>query len=466
MSRQRTFTAALVLGVTVMLAGCATPQRAGPPLDVRSDSESDRDSAMLITVMDLDREAPGSRPEASTENTSAVRIWRPNQTDVQGVVVAWHSFRDHRGAYDQIGPILAAAGWWVEAPDLPGHGAHVGPFGRLPANVDRVVEDATASVRDAVARASAFQASSTRARSELGTAPRGRATNHRSPAATLTGSTADPVPPPASSVTRSLIDAEINSGRAQQSVTSHQSLATSVESASASEKVPLPVILLGESLGGSIALIVAANHAETMNIRGVATAGAGLRGGIRARRAWDVGLWLLERLAPAVSVAVNPDYSTILSSRAVQRFAEDPAILRRVRLDTYIRVVWLAQAATDIVDKVDIPVLYYWGGQDRTVLKSSICAAAAAHPKPARVRVITRSEWPHLTFQSRDFESISATLLRWMSDPLRLEQTLADRPRDGETPTLRQQTQPIAPDGSRLDFLPQATYDVECSETR
>ncbi|WP_019625271.1 alpha/beta fold hydrolase [Thioalkalivibrio sp. ALJT] len=263
--------------------------------------------------------------EESAALAAPVRVWPAPEP--QGVVIALHSFRDHSGAYAEVGPWLAARGYSVHALDQQGHGRRES-HGRW-SGIEPMLADVVAMVEQVQAR------------------------------------------------------------YPQQ-----------------------PVFLLGESMGGSAALATVATHPE-LEIAGVIAVAPGLRGGISGRRLWDAAVRTGERIAGGLAVTIDPDYSDRLTPAAAARFRDDPAILRRVRMDTYAGVVWLAQYATDHIERVTVPVVYLWGEQDGTILQESVCVAARAHPY-GHAEVWIEPEWPHLLLHAPDWPQTARRLLDWM----------------------------------------------------
>ena len=72
------------------------------------------------------------------KDTLFYRVWEP-PGEIAGKVVIVHGYAEHGGRYEYTANILAAAGFRVYAPDLPGHGRSDGKKG-LVGDVDRIVE--------------------------------------------------------------------------------------------------------------------------------------------------------------------------------------------------------------------------------------------------------------------------------------------------------------------------------------
>lgn len=171
-----------------------------------------------------------------------------------------------------------------------------------------------------------------------------------------------------------------------------------------------PVYLLGESMGGSVALLVAAEARTRPD--GLILAAPGVREGIPFRKGWDVLLWIGERLAPGAGVTLSRDYRGTLSRQAVTRFADDPRVVRRVRLDTYAGLVRLADDATEAAYRVSVPTLVFYGGDDGMVRPEAICGLQRA--LGGNARIVFDEQGPHLILQAPDFPARAEQMLTWM----------------------------------------------------
>jgi len=242
-------------------------------------------------------------------------------------IVALHSFRDYRGAFDQLGPWFAQRGVSLIALDQRGFGD--APHRGLWAGGQALVDD----VRDLV-----------------------------------------------SSLRRADPD--------------------------------VPVYLLGESMGGSVAVALMGDE-DPPDVAGLILAAPGVREGIPARGLWDAGLWLSERLMPGFSVTVNQDYDGELAPEAVNRFRNDPKVLREIRADTYAGLVALADLASERAGAVTAPMLVLYGETDRTIRQVAICNLARRHATD-RVDLRIRSHWAHLLLHGPDREAVAGEILGWI----------------------------------------------------
>ncbi|HSO99850.1 MAG TPA: alpha/beta fold hydrolase [Thioalkalivibrio sp.] len=174
----------------------------------------------------------------------------------------------------------------------------------------------------------------------------------------------------------------------------------------------VPVYLLGESMGGSVAVALMGDEGPP-DVAGVILAAPGVREGIPARALWDAGLWLSERLMPGFSVTVKQDYDGELAPEAVNRFRNDPKVLREIRADTYAGLVALADLASGRAGAVVVPMLVLYGETDRTIRQVAICNLARRHAT-GEVDLRIRSHWAHLLLHGPDREAVAGEIVAWI----------------------------------------------------
>jgi alpha-beta hydrolase superfamily lysophospholipase len=177
-----------------------------------------------------------------------------------------------------------------------------------------------------------------------------------------------------------------------------------------------PLILAGESMGGGVALAVAATG--RIAPAALLLAAPAVRGAIPARYAWNVGLWLGKTLAPWVGVTVNRDL-TVMHDRAARRFGEDEAIVRFVTIADYYGIIRLADRAADDAPKVTAPVFIGWGTTDNIVPRISIEALARSLGGPCEVKVYEGG--PHGLLQWSGHAKVETDMLAFLATPPKRE---------------------------------------------
>ncbi len=173
-----------------------------------------------------------------------------------------------------------------------------------------------------------------------------------------------------------------------------------------------PLYLLGESMGGSVALAALAGP-DGPPVAGLILAAPGVRKGIRLRHLYNVALWTGSHVAPAAAVTVARDDNPRLTEAAQHRLSDDPRVLRRVRVDTYWGLIRLADAASAAAPTIETPTLLLYGGADGTIPESTICALRRDLAGP--LTGLLYPEGPHLLLQWRKQETVFADIREWLA---------------------------------------------------
>jgi acylglycerol lipase len=172
-----------------------------------------------------------------------------------------------------------------------------------------------------------------------------------------------------------------------------------------------PLFLLGESLGGAVAMLVASRHPE-IPLNGLILAAPAVREGVRLRYGWNVLIASAATLAPgyALDVARSP-HDPDLQPAAARRRASDPLVMHQVRMDAYWGLIQLADSASDEAGLIRVPTLLLYGDLDTSVPAVGI--------QRLRERLGPRGDYqtfpqgPHLLLQGRHWPRVTAAIKRW-----------------------------------------------------
>jgi len=172
-----------------------------------------------------------------------------------------------------------------------------------------------------------------------------------------------------------------------------------------------PLFLLGESLGGAVAMLVASRHPE-IPLSGLILAAPAVREGIRLRYGWNVLIASAATLAPGYHLEVERAADDPhLQPAAARRRAEDPLVMHEVRMDAYWGLIQLADSASDEADLIRVPTLLLYGDLDTSVPAVGI--------QRLRERLGPRGDYqtfargPHLLLQGRRWPRVTAAIKRW-----------------------------------------------------
>ncbi|MEQ9200640.1 MAG: alpha/beta fold hydrolase, partial [Rhodospirillales bacterium] len=136
----------------------------------------------------------------------------------------------------------------------------------------------------------------------------------------------------------------------------------------------LPVYVMGESMGGGVAL-AAAGRGMLPDVDGLILAAPAVREDVTFRYAYKAFLWTAAHILPQGSIH-NDRGNARHTGQAYKRLSSDPRIVRDVRIDTYWGLIRLTDLASDLAPEAGLPTLLMHGGHDRVVARKSVRALA------------------------------------------------------------------------------------------
>ncbi|MCG8392249.1 MAG: lysophospholipase [Pseudomonadales bacterium] len=172
-----------------------------------------------------------------------------------------------------------------------------------------------------------------------------------------------------------------------------------------------PVVVLGESLGGAVAMLAALREPD--KVAALVLVAPAVREGIRFRYGWNAAIATAATLAPGYRLTVTREADDpSLSTDSARRLARDPLVMREVRMDAYWGLIRLADSASDQAHRLTPPTLLLYGGQDQ-----SVPAAGIVH---LRDHVNDNGDYrfyphgPHLLLQGPHWQNVSGDILKWL----------------------------------------------------
>lgn len=181
----------------------------------------------------------------------------------------------------------------------------------------------------------------------------------------------------------------------------------------------VPLVLLGESMGGAV-LLVAATAAEPPPADAYVLAAPAVWGG---ETLGALGRWVLDLAAhtvPALGIlGGSPFIRASDNEAALREMARDPLVLKATRVDALHGLVALMDAALAAAARFEPPALVLYGERDDLVPRRAIAAMAARLPGLAagRQRLLLYPEGYHLLFRDSVRSRAVADILAWLADP-------------------------------------------------
>jgi acylglycerol lipase len=173
----------------------------------------------------------------------------------------------------------------------------------------------------------------------------------------------------------------------------------------------VPLAVLGESMGGSVAL-AGFGSGRITGVDRLIVAAPGVRGGVALRQLHDLALRLGALALPWLAVELRRGARPWLDPEESKRLADDPLILRHLSVGTYDGLIELANRATADTPAELPPTLLLYGELDRTIPRVAIDDLALRLGDRCTLR--TYPERHHLLLHEADADEIFGDCLRWL----------------------------------------------------
>lgn len=175
----------------------------------------------------------------------------------------------------------------------------------------------------------------------------------------------------------------------------------------------VPLILLGESMGGAVALAGLGQGVVTGVDRLILSAPA-VRGQIPLRQMHDLALRLGALALPWLAIALRRGARPWLEPGEAARLADDPLVLRQISIGTYDGLIELLNLATADPAVPLPPTLLLYGELDATIPRIAIDDLAE---RLDRVTLEVYPERHHLLLHETTSHAVLEDCLAWIDAP-------------------------------------------------
>jgi acylglycerol lipase len=180
------------------------------------------------------------------------------------------------------------------------------------------------------------------------------------------------------------------------------------------ERYPaLPLYVIGESMGGSVAL-AGLGQGKVVGVDRLLLAAPAVRGGVPLRELHDLALRLGALALPWLAVALRRGARPWLEPGEAARLADDPLILREISVSAYDGLIELANQASDDPSAAMPPTLLLYGELDTTIPRVAIDDLALRHE---RMTTKLYPEHHHLLLHERGAATVLDDCLAWLAQP-------------------------------------------------
>lgn len=178
----------------------------------------------------------------------------------------------------------------------------------------------------------------------------------------------------------------------------------------------LPVILLGESMGGAVAIALLGSPAPPP-VAGAVLVAPALWGQADMGAVGRAGLWWARNVMPAMTVTGRGLNITPTDNRYLLRaMARDPLIIRATRLDALTGLVDLMDRAILETGNLAVPVLTLYGANEDLLPDDTISRLIDGIPEtPHRVAVYASGY--HMLLRDRNGPVVIRDIATWIGDP-------------------------------------------------
>jgi alpha-beta hydrolase superfamily lysophospholipase len=174
----------------------------------------------------------------------------------------------------------------------------------------------------------------------------------------------------------------------------------------------LPLAVLGESMGGAVAL-AGLDGCRVSGVDRLILAAPAVRGGVQLRQVHDLALRLGALALPWLRVELRRGGRPWLDPEESRRLAEDPLILRRLSVGTCDDLIELANRATVVTPARLPPTLLLYGELDSTIPRAGIDDLALSLGARCTLRVFP--ERHHLLLHETNADEVLDECLRWLA---------------------------------------------------
>ena len=180
-----------------------------------------------------------------------------------------------------------------------------------------------------------------------------------------------------------------------------------------------PLYLLGESMGGAVA-IAALTRSDAAEVQGLILSAPGVRGRDSLPLGHRLGLYLASHTLPWVALR-PPRTAAIQASdniEALIALGQDPLVIKRTRMDTVYGLVNLMDLAQARAGQLKQPLLLLYGEKDALIPPEAIERLWTRLPQEAgnRRRALYPEGW-HLLFKDLQAAVIIEDVAHWVKAP-------------------------------------------------
>jgi pimeloyl-ACP methyl ester carboxylesterase len=174
-------------------------------------------------------------------------------------------------------------------------------------------------------------------------------------------------------------------------------------------KTDIPLFVIGESMGGAVAIRAAA---EKLDVAGIVLAAPGALASPMRHSLYAWMLYFFRKIAGKAELVVERLDSSDLSAAAAIRLLGDPMVMRSINADMLDGVIALAASAVEAAARVTVPTLTMVGAKDDLLRRDCILQLHQNLAGPKAWADI--KDGPHLLLHWQRGTEVIRTARRWI----------------------------------------------------
>ncbi|HTH16151.1 MAG TPA: lysophospholipase [Magnetospirillum sp.] len=179
----------------------------------------------------------------------------------------------------------------------------------------------------------------------------------------------------------------------------------------------VPLYLLGESMGGAVVMLAAADHPP--QVKGIILSAPAVWGRSSMGFFQRAALWLAYQVAPGWELTgeglhIKPSDNIPM----LRKLAADPLVIKATRVDAVNGLVDLMDTATEAAPRVHLPALVLYGEKDEIVPADPTWSMIQSLPDTAgSQRVALYKNGYHMLLRDLQADVVLDDIAAWISDP-------------------------------------------------
>ncbi|MDB5409626.1 MAG: alpha/beta hydrolase, partial [Rhodospirillales bacterium] len=184
----------------------------------------------------------------------------------------------------------------------------------------------------------------------------------------------------------------------------------------------IPVYLLGESMGGAIAVLATTRRAPAP-VDGIILSAPAVWGRSTMNIFERAGLWIAGLLPPMHVSGRNVPFKVHPSDNiaVLRALSADPLVIKETRTDSLAGLVDLMSAALVAAPRLDVPALILYGAHDDLIPQGALTRFVEQLPAAARTRqrIAYYPDGYHLLLRDLHADAVLHDITAWIADPQR-----------------------------------------------